>query len=428
MITPLSKVAATLRRSLIGVGLALLLAQSAEAATRTIQFAGVATTYGDLTLPDSMPTYIACTVMIANTGQTNQVVNNMTMNVFDSFQSRQFRPTSSNTSVSTLTQEEIYNTGALPDSPSCSNASNNEICTCISSGNGATGGCSNRVINPGGVYIATSRTLQAAQAGFVVTPCSGSFTVQDVQPASPGSMVAAGAISFVGEQALTRGQFMGAIYMSGSHVDNDATTSRAFPAFGTQSLPSIFPTMQMNTYCIPGCELAGVDRNICSIMCGGGMGDLFSGARDTWLTGGHDFRNFSGYLEEFWGDPTLVPPIATNMHHDNRDRSSAEFSQFRSLNRYANPHYNGGHVVEMIMGPFESICSGNARFFNNGGDDFTHSDSNISSDAAFRIAHPTAAGRGPPERLYCSHGHDKDGPFGHVAQSTAFTIWGGNAF
>ncbi len=107
---------------------------------------------------------------------------------------------------------------------------------------------------------------------------------------------------------------------------------------------------------------------------------------------------------------------------------------FQGLMRTANPKYAGGHVMEMIVGPFDSICSGNQGYFDNGNSDFTHADTMYASggdDPGMTIASPANAAApdsNPPERLFCSHVHFKDSPYGYVAGGVQFTINGGAAF
>jgi hypothetical protein len=413
--------------SYIGVfGLVLALACSkASAATRTIQFAGVATTFSARNIP-YLPQYIACSIIIANTGATDQYISNVTFNTFDSSNSNKLSKLSSDGTRSQITQEEIYNPpNATPGGPSCSNASGT-VCT-------ATGPNATTNIVPGGYYIATMQTALVNQVSFSVVPCAGSFTVVDAVPSAPGSMVASGAISFISEQAITGGQFMGAIYMSGTHISVPDTTGGTVAlnasAFGDATNINS-EQMQMNLNCEKACLDSGTYASSCPAICGKGyFGVLYN--EDHWLPAGHSLRNFSGYLEEFaseaGGSPaTSASRISSYPFHDNVNGVGAQ--NFRGLYRYANPHYAGGHVVEMIMGPFETICSGNSAYWNNGGTEFRHDDSVIESDMAVKISSPTKANKGPPERLYCAHAHDNDSPFGYVASSTSFAIWGGNAF
>ena len=220
--------------------------------------------------------------------------------------------------------------------------------------------------------------------------------------------------------------------------------------------------MQMNTYCAQACArlvstiAAGlVPQAYCSLACGGGDGEMTdpfiaptaggqAQTEDNILNTSEHFRNFSGMLEEMQlpnGPPST--PIPSNLNGNGKNSSrigdypfhinkvqggNSQYSRPNGMFRYANPHYAGGQVIEYIMGPFETICSGNEGYFTSGGQDFRHSDSVISTDSTFIVAHPTAANRGPPERLYCSHAHNQDSPFGYTAHSTPFTIWGGLTF
>lgn len=468
---------------ILGLVSVLCMPSHSFAATRTIQFAGVATTFGDRALPN-LTQWVACTVMVANTGATAQFIESITFNAFNSA-GGDLRAHTSDATTHTVTLEEVYRP---------TNQSTAPFCTQVSGGSGCVG--TGNQFGAGGMYVATVQTRQFAQVGFAIVPCSGSVTVSDVTPNQPGSMVAAGAISFTSEQAITGGQFMGAMYMSGSHYTSTSPTAAAsFPynAFGTEALPATQSAMQMNIYCASACaQASGKSAKQCAAICGGGdaEGGVPLDTQMDPLAGGHGFRNFSGYLEEYskqsnglieahvsgfdapvspiesrqlntfgydvWPKATLWPGggdaypagvgalafnsedkvagealglsterISSRPFHDNKGGLAGE--QIRAAIRYANPHYAGGHVVEMIMGPYETICSGNRGYFDIGGQDFPHTDS-VETDTTYKLANPTVAGRGPPERLYCSHAHSNDSPFGYVAQSSPFTIWGGNAF
>lgn len=418
-----------------GLAAALLLIWSIPAigADRTIQFAGVASNFGDRNLPNLSP-FIACTVIVANTGVPTQQVRSITFNVFDSGNATRLTPLSAGSGASTLTQEDIYQSGlSTPAGPACTTR-----------GTAPSPTCTGVDIPGGGIYVATVRTLQLNLSSFTVVPCFGTLTVQDKDPSQPGSVVASGAISFVGEQAITGGQFQGAMYLSGSHymAANLATNAVFSGSGGSEALPAgTYSRFQMNAYCKNACEqeigISPVNSDYCLAACGGEQAGTASGGESEMPLGAgeHRYRNMFGWLEESDSSKKAVNStlagVVTEPFHDASAAGAVQYGNqrdmFRAAFRTANPHFAGGYVVEMIMGPFDSICSANPGYWANGGDDFDHSDSPFWTDSDAKIARRTA-GAGPPERLYCSHGHNNDSPFGYTAQSSPFTIWGGNAF
>jgi hypothetical protein len=413
---------------LLGTVLAVIASPSAQAGLRTYQFAGVATAYGDKPQP-LLSQYVACSVMITNTGYVDQFVQSVTFNVFNAATGNTLTTATAVNGTQgavPLTRDEIYNPGALTTTASCQSTATASCTSSLASPN---------AIKPGGFYVATVLTAQVAQTGFASTPCSGSFTIGDVT--TTGSMMAAGAISYVSEMAITGGQFQGAVYMSGAHapVGDTHLATNAAPNGGAMNVGS----MQMNIACGKSCGTApyAADSMACDAFCGGGPGQAFFDQQDIWLpaAGTHQSRNLLGYLEEAFDQqylpswPANNTDASTNMNNDTRvgmypfhmNYSSVDIDEhrkFRAQHRMANPHYAGGHVVEMILGPFDTICSGNSAYWTDGGQDFDHGDSVISTDAAYKI-------RDVPERLLCSHGHNNDAPWGYVAHSSPFPISGG---
>ncbi|MEK7689626.1 MAG: hypothetical protein AAB425_01255, partial [Bdellovibrionota bacterium] len=110
------------------------------------------------------------------------------------------------------------------------------------------------------------------------------------------------------------------------------------------------------------------------------------------------------------------------------DAANADTTSVNNADTYqrtANPHFAGGMVYEMIVGPMVSVCSGNMVYWQEGGVEFSHSDG-VDTHAVYKTnsVYPGA----PPERLMCSHRHMKQELFMRVGSSTPIVINGGLAF
>jgi hypothetical protein len=210
--------------------------------------------------------------------------------------------------------------------------------------------------------------------------------------------------------------------------------------------------MQMNLFCAQACYrsviaangIADGDKGFCDAACGTetaystdpGNPAIYWPDPVSGEVSGSRYRNTFGFLEESMpSNPIVPPPTAaspvTSFHDSSSPSSAARIASsprnhFRGLFRTANPHWAGGYVMEMIMGPFDSICSGNSVYFQNGNTDFSHVDT-IDVDAGMVIAKASSID-GPPERLFCAHSHLKDAPFGYVTSGSTFAINGGQAF
>lgn len=397
---------------------------TAKAATRTIQFVGVNINHTSKILPSDYKDFIACSVLIMNTGATNQVVNSITFNTFD-------------TTNDQLTTGIVPTVDALYQPNDASSAPNCPV--------SVSGPCTGKTIPPNGFYVGIAYMNPAALAGKLISLCSGQIQVADVSAAAPGSVVAVGSISYVSEMMFTGGQFSGALYVSGSHVPSGllaANTTLAFDdvflnsANTNYTINSSLPFAgswkgagQMNLFCAEACmrdagvAAEGTVADFCRTACGlpstAGVATMPEGNS---MDGGSTFRTNLGYLEESLNPTVAGNTISTNPHHYNVFGAGLA-DNIRSLQRTANPHWAGGMVQEMIVGPFGSICSGNSGYFQAYNTDFVHSDS-VGAD----IIAADSTNRYPPERLFCSHTHNQDSPYGYVTSTSQFTINGGNAF
>ena len=212
-------------------------APASEAATRTIQFAGMA-----LASLNYGPTNLAgmnsdCYVLVVNTGSSPQQVNGI------SFAS--YNPASPIThstatmpvgTTSNVDSQRIDSTGSSP-AADCLSASNNQIA-------------------PGGVC--TFHTVfYNVPFDSVVAVCAGTLTVADVSGNPPGSVVATGAIYQIQEAQVYGGILSGAYYASGSHINtwnyvNDQITNTFEPPIGHTLAGNTF---NMNYNCSTACRL-----------------------------------------------------------------------------------------------------------------------------------------------------------------------------
>lgn len=408
-----------INRLLVVSALSCAWAGESTAATRTVQFVGSGINHTSKIRLDQFRDATACTLVIVNSGSSSQRIQSAN---FYSF---------------TGTNGELQNIDAVAlagmDNPLVdaaifnSGSSSSSSPTCSNSGCAAT----SWRVESGGFFVAVAYVDFAAFSGKSINLCSGYFQVDDVDPAQPGSMVATGSISYVSELGITGGQFNGAMYLSGSHVGGTArvASNQIFEdaVSSPASLPAFEETMQMNLYCSQACQesilatsgslVSSEQVNFCQAACG--IQAENAAAYEYTNDSTDRTRNLFGFLEEttpmdFGASKTLHIPNEGEM---------------RAMQRTANPHWAGGYVVEMIVGPFNSICSGNEAFFaeENNNTDFSHIDT-IDDDPGLRLASPGDPSKGPPERLFCSHTHMKDNPFGYVTSAVQFSINGGMPF
>lgn len=365
-----------------------ILSSSAGAASRTVQFSGNTSNYISKLKMDRYEGTTLCAVSLVNTGSTAQKVTSITFVTYDDATQK--------ATNQGATYGVIYNGGA---SASC----------------GITAGspCLNTDISSGGIFIATRAVDPSFVSGAAINVCAGQITVEDSNSAQPGSVVASGSIAHVTEEGITGGQFNGALYFSGSQVPASLANNTVFgvaddPTWTNSSTPTapLFPTLpadswettnQMNLFCSQACRKAAAGNATelawCSDLC-----STQSGAH------GHPGKRILAYNETNGG--------GNNLSH---------------LVKTADPRWAGGLVMEMIVGPFDSICSGNKEYFTRGNTDFSHTDT-IDKDGGLHLASPDIGSKGPPERLYCAHTHHQDAPFGYQHASNPFTINAGLPF
>jgi hypothetical protein len=316
----------------------LLAAELCFGATRVVQFAGstgVKTPRADAIRYSQIQNEngIDCRVVISNTGNLPQIIDRVEFVNGNGF------------TVATLSAKSFGGTGCLS--------------------------AADRTLNPG--QTCTVRYLVPAQIfDGQWGACSGRITVRDVDPTTPGSLVATGAIHTYQVSMVTDGHFSGALYQSGhqwqSSVPDSAPDLTTTLSYGS--------SRNMNVACQQGCinRRGLANATWCRQHCGDPIGVTVPGA-------GTDFRPYDDDA-----DPTTVSTLSR-------------------------PHgaFAGGLVSEMIVGPSTSICNGNSffadqPFFSYGG----------TSDF--------------PERLYCAHHNRWDTIISVSGEVTSFPVNGGLPF
>ncbi|MBL7715002.1 MAG: hypothetical protein JNL01_06000 [Bdellovibrionales bacterium] len=191
-------------------GLGAISSFPAFAATRTVQFAGLASVEANFTVIQELNTQAVCTVIIVNTGQTAQIVDGI---------------------------EFINSPSALGSS----------FTAAVGCGNGAAG----QTIAAGQTCAATYRPstyIQDLRQGV----CAGRITVRDANDNSPGSVTATGSIGVMLESQVMGGTLAGALYSSGQIVQASGAAT----------------TGSMNLYCTDACQRQLANSRTCASLCG----------------------------------------------------------------------------------------------------------------------------------------------------------------
>ncbi|MGZ6331366.1 MAG: hypothetical protein ACXWP5_02010, partial [Bdellovibrionota bacterium] len=291
---------------LIAFFAAAFLSSSAHAATRTVQFVGNVINHISKIRIDQFPDYYACAITVMNTGNSSQIIANLKFNGFEAGTrilksgSASSNPPSGTPAMSP-TVEAVFLPGNKSGAPTSACPVGGSNCSCTGA-NPTIAGCgANGSLNPGALYVGIAYIDASAIAGKLVSVCSGNFQVLDQSAALPGSVVAAGSISYVTEMGITGGQFNGAMYMSGAHAKYDnpnvalydvwtnASLSNNPSGAGAAAFPASSPlsgswgaypwneSMQMNLFCAQACQvemsLTNIpksipDENYCNAVCG----------------------------------------------------------------------------------------------------------------------------------------------------------------
>ena len=422
----------------IGVLFVLLFSQSAFAATRTIQFSGIAAAgAGGLALQDVSLQHSAtaeCQVAVINTGAAPQRV--------DSLQYWFTEVPAANT------YRRLARTHA--DADQCR----------VTSGTLACGNCVGVELAQGDFCIMSYMTSVLSNGVHRTGICAGTIVVSDAQPSSPGSVVASGTVSVNQEALVLGGVLSGAYYASGTHVrgatsgSDTKNTDLAATVAGVST--AAVDTVNMNIFCETACTASG-EGKWCDEQCGKGHGSLtgkanlvlqnpawnetptnsrashislFENPRSLRLitAASGDISGGGGTI--FWdpngGATKLYSTESAWGNVFNWAVTTPDEWYLRPMITTANPHWAGGMVYELEIGPLGAICSANSNYASMGGVPFTHGD-NLTGDAVSK--EPLFPARvGPPEALFCAHRHGNSDLYMRVGSSSPFPINGGAPF
>lgn len=200
-----------MRASKIQIALALLVGSfsgPAHAATRTVQFAGLASVEANFAVIQQLNQQAVCSVLIVNTGQTPQRAITV----------------------------DFVNTTSTPGASTFA----------------STGGCAGP-LNSGASCMVTFRPDVYIQ-DLRQAMCAGRVTVSDNDDNTPGSVTATASISVALESQVMGGTLAGALYSSGQVVQPGGAGS--------------WVTGSMNLYCSNVCGRQLANRRTCEALCG----------------------------------------------------------------------------------------------------------------------------------------------------------------
>jgi len=365
----------------------------AEAATRTVQFAGLMGAETETTVGPNA-SYGFCQVLVTNLGASKQKIKQLTFLGYDlSGKKTLYATADGKTNADQMVLRGVATTSGTD--------------------------CMNKDLSQGDLCLFRYATQPVPMEGRY-TPCAGTMVVEDSTPAQPGSLIAAGSITQFQEAIAVGGMFSGGFYLSGTHVLAGSANLAQFQGFGgTPTIP--YNTTGMNFYCAAAClaDSSPLTAAQCAEHCGGGSNQLKDQNGREWSNITNSFGNL--VPSAAWA-PSPVPIASPNPYvYPSPPPGGRPIGVLQA----ANAHYAGGFVVEMTMGPLNQICSGNSAFWEQGGDEFSHADG-VDNHAIY-LGNSTFP-QAPPERLLCSHRHGKDDLFMRVGSSTSFTINGGSPF
>ncbi|OFZ78687.1 MAG: hypothetical protein A2583_07240 [Bdellovibrionales bacterium RIFOXYD1_FULL_53_11] len=401
-------------KNLIALLTGVFFCLSANAATRTVQFAGLASLgAGGLLVQDQTYNTMAnvhCQVVVINTGSTSQTINS-------------------------LLWWELSTPSAGRYQSTLQSSTGFQQCR-ITTASAVCGTCIGVALNRGDMCVFGYQQRTITNNIYHSGICNGVLSVSDTAPASPGSVVASGAINVNQEAMVVGGVLSGAYYASGGNVKTGENTDLRTDA----AFPGVVDAMQMNIYCKEACQVGAQAQysGRCTKICGDGGIDLWEGLRRGLGAANKPKQHYTHYeiaegLRELPGklkNYNTTPAYAGYSLTDSADSPMRVQSYVGDiLNGYntpqyaiANPGYAGGMVYEIEMGPLASICSANKGFIEGGGVRATHLvDLNLSNDYA-----EGTGGRG--EYLFCAHRHGNSDLFMRLGSSTGFPVNGGMPF
>lgn len=393
-----------------------LLGSSEALAVRTIQFMGTASSFVKrLNLSEKeLIDGFACSIVIVNSGPNAQTINGIKFTMV--------KPNKS--LVQTDAQADIVDAIYSPGGDVVTSTSSQITCK-------ADKNCHDGDTLPanGGVYIATAKVHPIPLLGNAFSLCAGSITVDDLNASSPGSVVASGSISYIGETGTIGGQFQGALYLSGSSLAPALTNPINFAAPDYYRYPGKPGGYSEDSNLKAGSGAAvrddyngsGQMNMFCNLACKNSWGTNASSESGSTVT-----QNESDVCDTMCGNTQFGPSKGQS---NNGVLVDPESGAMKFVQKTAPARFAGGTVLEMIVGPFNSICSGNRAYWDNGMADFLHIDT-IHKDDNYFIGDPglSPTKKYPPERLFCSHTHMQPPPYGYTTNGVSFSINGGRPF
>ncbi len=370
----------------VGAGAALLgYSTSVFASTRLIPFSGIASSEVrtlELNLANSVAT---CTITIANLSSVDQQISDVQFLDYDTTQKITVWKKA----------DQIWKRGL--DSNAISDSS-----------------CSGTIL-PGTICFFRKKLIPyTAEARYAV--CTGKIQVADDKSSKPGTVVASGALSIYQESQVVGGALSGALYSSGTANFftpgsglklSDNLAGKDLPDSGTLTAEPSYTT-NMNFVCFDACKkfkLNWSDKQ-CQIHCGS-----YSYSTTTDIS--------TSEAIALSGSVVKIPQLKPNWKAENTQPPIPDDEYFI---KKTDPGMGGGLVLEMISGPFISICSGNKDYHTQGGVDHHHTDGSMQGDTNFGGSEMIS------ERLYCGHRHQKSDLLSRVGSTSPFPINGGVAF
>jgi hypothetical protein len=405
------------------------------AAVRTVQFAGMIGAESQTAVGPNTNSWAYCQLSILNLGSTSETLNQVYFVEYNQAQHQlnsisPFPPTATGTNADLA----VYRDSTTGGSATCGS---------LASGSGTA-----VLAKAPSMCFFKSATQPLAMDGSYAL-CAGVISVQDTTAAQPGSVIAAGSITLFQEAQLLGGSLSGALYLSGTHVYMSTPTPPNLAQFNGETVSGA--ATNMNFYCAAACAsydnhygVTPLTGSTCDTICGSAWTNAVNGEWSGvgtslgWLMTDNNLESggapalgsgsgsWAGIGSGGWS--TSSPFTLTSPGNYPAFGFNPSGTPTAAL-RMANPHFDGGLVMEIEAGPLASICSGNAAFWNNGGAEFTHVDG-VDTHAVI-YGNPTFASNSPPappERLLCSHRHSQDDLFLSVGSTSSFSINGGMPF
>tara|TARA_Y100000590_G_scaffold449824_1_gene588575 strand:- start:10421 stop:11803 length:1383 start_codon:yes stop_codon:yes gene_type:complete len=341
---------------------------------------------------------------------------------------------------------------------------------------------SDGVIAPG-EYCIFKRQLETIPFDGNWAVCNGRIFVSDINNSSTGQVIASGAIRIVQEARVLGGVLSAANYMSAVGSTYDSSTDNILPnpttPGGYDSTDFVAVTMNhycmhacMNTYnatysdinhrypntitrtneCMERCGVADYEHNsektrVCrnvrqqarldyelktDLLFNDFYSSYDSNATyssyyhpfDHWYNNATDRSKYAWVIRNEPDTATTGYMTTNGSFGMTRSPGGMHCQEYKKPPSFTNKRVNtslaGGAVYEVTIGGYNTICSGNGDFYEQGGRDFTYTTAGMNG--------PDTSAGNPPQRLICNQRHDMPDLYMGVGQTTTFSINGGDAF